>query len=171
MREYFAKFKTREIIQETKLQINSDPHKKKWEVESTAAARRKSPHTPSPRRRSIQWCRRQHPRGLRPSSPRLPPSPRSPAVARAGAGAVRCELAASAPSSAAGSLAPRWAQRTVVIPPQRRGCHLITPKVPPPLHPCVPHPQVLGSTMVWLRRLVLIAILLLFLGCCRLWTG
>ncbi|KAF2927726.1 uncharacterized protein [Oryza sativa Japonica Group] len=49
--------------------------------------------------------------------------------ARAGAGAVRCELAASAPSSAAGSLAPRWAQRTVVIPPQRRGCHLITPKI------------------------------------------
>ncbi|EEC81042.1 hypothetical protein OsI_23833 [Oryza sativa Indica Group] len=49
--------------------------------------------------------------------------------ARAGAGAVRCELAVSAPSSAAGSLAPRWAQRTVVIPPQRRGCHLITPKI------------------------------------------
>uniref|UniRef100_A0A0E0E447 Secondary thiamine-phosphate synthase enzyme n=1 Tax=Oryza meridionalis TaxID=40149 RepID=A0A0E0E447_9ORYZ len=45
------------------------------------------------------------------------------------AAAVRCELAASAPSSAPGSLAPRWAQRTVVIPPQRRGCHLITPKI------------------------------------------
>ncbi|KAF0931349.1 hypothetical protein E2562_004491 [Oryza meyeriana var. granulata] len=44
------------------------------------------------------------------------------------AGAVRCELASSAPS-APGSLAPRWAQTTVVIPPQRRGCHLITSKI------------------------------------------
>uniref|UniRef100_A0A0D9WSF3 Secondary thiamine-phosphate synthase enzyme n=1 Tax=Leersia perrieri TaxID=77586 RepID=A0A0D9WSF3_9ORYZ len=50
---------------------------------------------------------------------------------RAGAGAVRCELAASAPSAAPGSslAGARWAQRTVVIPPQRRGCHLITPKI------------------------------------------
>ncbi|KAJ3708122.1 hypothetical protein LUZ61_011827 [Rhynchospora tenuis] len=27
------------------------------------------------------------------------------------------------------SMAAKWAQKTVVIPPQRRGCHLITPKV------------------------------------------
>ncbi|KAK1313418.1 hypothetical protein QJS10_CPA06g01647 [Acorus calamus] len=25
-------------------------------------------------------------------------------------------------------MATKWAQKTVVIPPQRRGCHLITPK-------------------------------------------
>lgn len=28
------------------------------------------------------------------------------------------------------SMAGKWAQKTVVIPPQRRGCHLITSKVP-----------------------------------------
>lgn len=28
------------------------------------------------------------------------------------------------------SMAAKWAQKTVVIPPQRRGCHLITSKVP-----------------------------------------
>ncbi|KAM0930320.1 hypothetical protein ACQ4PT_001054 [Festuca glaucescens] len=50
--------------------------------------------------------------------------------------AVRCELAAAAASSAAAApaapgfvAAPRWAQRTVVIPPQRRGCHIITHKI------------------------------------------
>uniref|UniRef100_A0A453T7S4 Uncharacterized protein n=1 Tax=Aegilops tauschii subsp. strangulata TaxID=200361 RepID=A0A453T7S4_AEGTS len=49
--------------------------------------------------------------------------------------AVRCELAAASASSAApaaapGSVAaPRWAQTTVVIPPQRRGCHIITHKI------------------------------------------
>ncbi|XP_062178789.1 uncharacterized protein LOC133883470 [Phragmites australis] len=43
--------------------------------------------------------------------------------------AVRCEVASSSAPSAAGPLAARWAQRTVVIPPQRRGCHLITPKI------------------------------------------
>ncbi|KAG8094914.1 hypothetical protein GUJ93_ZPchr0012g20772 [Zizania palustris] len=47
---------------------------------------------------------------------------------RSARSAVRCELASSAPS-APGSLAARWAQRTVVVPPQRRGCHLITPKI------------------------------------------
>ncbi|KAK1267706.1 hypothetical protein QJS04_geneDACA014555 [Acorus gramineus] len=25
-------------------------------------------------------------------------------------------------------MATKWAQKTVVIPPQRRGCHLVTPK-------------------------------------------
>ncbi|KAL6982942.1 hypothetical protein U1Q18_016336 [Sarracenia purpurea var. burkii] len=38
-------------------------------------------------------------------------------------------------SSSGGSMAappaasPRWAQKTITLPPQRRGCHLITPKI------------------------------------------
>ncbi|WVZ79280.1 hypothetical protein U9M48_026881 [Paspalum notatum var. saurae] len=44
-------------------------------------------------------------------------------------GAIRCEVASSSAPSAAGPQVARWAQRTVVIPPQRRGCHLITPKI------------------------------------------
>ncbi|KAJ4798914.1 UPF0047 protein YjbQ [Rhynchospora pubera] len=35
----------------------------------------------------------------------------------------------SVPSTSSDSMAAKWAQKTVVIPPQRRGCHLITPKV------------------------------------------
>jgi hypothetical protein len=35
------------------------------------------------------------------------------------------------PITSPGSMSAKWAQRTVVIPPQRRGCHLITPKVLP----------------------------------------
>ncbi|CAD6336155.1 unnamed protein product [Miscanthus lutarioriparius] len=48
---------------------------------------------------------------------------------RGARGAVRCEVASSSAPSAAGPQAARWAQRTVVIPPQRRGCHLITNKI------------------------------------------
>ncbi|XP_062229346.1 uncharacterized protein LOC133927082 isoform X2 [Phragmites australis] len=43
--------------------------------------------------------------------------------------AVRYDVASSSAPSAAGPLAARWAHRTIVIPPQRRGCHLITPKI------------------------------------------
>ncbi|XP_059638224.1 UPF0047 protein C4A8.02c isoform X2 [Cornus florida] len=32
-------------------------------------------------------------------------------------------------SMAATSTAPKWAQKTITLPPQRRGCHLITPKI------------------------------------------
>ncbi|KAJ0702052.1 hypothetical protein HanPI659440_Chr14g0525031 [Helianthus annuus] len=28
--------------------------------------------------------------------------------------------------------APKWAQKTITLPPHNRGCHLITPKVPTP---------------------------------------
>ena len=49
---------------------------------------------------------------------------------RGARGAIQCEVASSSAPSAAGPQAVRWAQRTVVIPPQRRGCHLITNKVP-----------------------------------------
>ncbi|NP_001351233.1 uncharacterized protein LOC100192975 [Zea mays] len=48
---------------------------------------------------------------------------------RGARGAVQCEVASSSAPSAAGPQAARWAQRTVVIPPQRRGCHLITNKI------------------------------------------
>ncbi|CAN6194107.1 unnamed protein product [Urochloa humidicola] len=49
---------------------------------------------------------------------------------RGARGAVRCEVASfSSAPSAAGPQAAKWAQRTVVLPPQRRGCHLITPKI------------------------------------------
>ncbi|PNT75324.1 uncharacterized protein LOC100825696 isoform X2 [Brachypodium distachyon] len=55
-------------------------------------------------------------------------APTRPRRTAARAGAVRCDLAApSAPASS--PAAARWAQRTVVIPPQRRGCHLITHKI------------------------------------------
>ncbi|KAL6603041.1 hypothetical protein ACP70R_043402 [Stipagrostis hirtigluma subsp. patula] len=56
-------------------------------------------------------------------------SPGSGRPCRSARGAIRCEVASSSAPSAAGPLAARWAQRTVVIPPQRRGCHLITPKI------------------------------------------
>lgn len=32
-------------------------------------------------------------------------------------------------SMATSSSGPKWAQKTITLPPQRRGCHLITPKV------------------------------------------
>uniref|UniRef100_A0ACD5ZE19 Uncharacterized protein n=1 Tax=Avena sativa TaxID=4498 RepID=A0ACD5ZE19_AVESA len=50
---------------------------------------------------------------------------------RAVRAAVRCELAAAAaaPTAPGALAAPRWAQKTVVIPPQRRGCHIITHKI------------------------------------------
>ncbi|GJN38905.1 hypothetical protein PR202_gb27986 [Eleusine coracana subsp. coracana] len=48
-----------------------------------------------------------------------------PISRRSRRGAIRCEVASSAPS-AAGPMAARWAQKTIIIPPQRRGCHLIT---------------------------------------------
>ncbi|CAD6338941.1 unnamed protein product [Miscanthus lutarioriparius] len=48
---------------------------------------------------------------------------------RGARGAIQCEVASSSAPSAAGPQAVRWAQRTVVIPPQRRGCHLITNKI------------------------------------------
>lgn len=32
-------------------------------------------------------------------------------------------------ASMASSSGPKWAQKTITLPPQRRGCHLITPKV------------------------------------------
>lgn len=28
------------------------------------------------------------------------------------------------------STAPKWAQKTIALPPYKRGCHLVTPKVP-----------------------------------------
>nr|CAB3468506.1 unnamed protein product [Digitaria exilis] len=54
---------------------------------------------------------------------------------RGARGAVRCEVVSSSAPSAAAPQAAKWAQRTVVLPPQRRGCHLITSKVPA----CPPH--------------------------------
>ncbi|KAL6874074.1 hypothetical protein ACP4OV_014156 [Aristida adscensionis] len=66
----------------------------------------------------------------RPRGTAAPAISASPAFRRSRRGAVRCEVASSSSApSAAGPLSARWAQRTVVIPPQRRGCHLITPKV------------------------------------------
>uniref|UniRef100_K3XZ24 Secondary thiamine-phosphate synthase enzyme n=1 Tax=Setaria italica TaxID=4555 RepID=K3XZ24_SETIT len=59
---------------------------------------------------------------------------------RGARGAVRCEVASSSAPSAAAPQAAKWAQRTVVLPPQRRGCHLITPKVPPPSRMRIPVP-------------------------------
>ncbi|XP_010477365.1 PREDICTED: uncharacterized protein LOC104756463 isoform X2 [Camelina sativa] len=32
-------------------------------------------------------------------------------------------------ASMASSSGPKWAQKTITLPPQRRGCHLITPKI------------------------------------------
>ncbi|KAF8687541.1 hypothetical protein HU200_042791 [Digitaria exilis] len=49
---------------------------------------------------------------------------------RGARGAVRCEVVSSSAPSAAAPQAAKWAQRTVVLSPQRRGCHLITSKVP-----------------------------------------
>ncbi|CAL5053918.1 unnamed protein product [Urochloa decumbens] len=43
--------------------------------------------------------------------------------------AVRCEVASSSAPSAAATQAAKWAQRTVLLPAQRRGCHLITPQI------------------------------------------
>ena len=37
--------------------------------------------------------------------------------------------------SMAESTVPKWAQKTVSLPPLRRGCHLVTSKVPFPLLP------------------------------------
>jgi hypothetical protein len=36
--------------------------------------------------------------------------------------------------SMAESTAPKWAQKTIALPPYKRGCHLVTPKVPPNLN-------------------------------------
>ncbi|CAL5041786.1 unnamed protein product [Urochloa decumbens] len=48
---------------------------------------------------------------------------------RGARGGVRCEVASSPVPSAAAPQAAKWSQRTVILPPQRRGCHLITPKI------------------------------------------
>nr|CAB3470949.1 unnamed protein product [Digitaria exilis] len=48
---------------------------------------------------------------------------------RGARGAVRCEVVSSSAPSAAAPQAAKWAQRTVVLSPQRRGCHLITSKL------------------------------------------
>ncbi|KAK3018197.1 hypothetical protein RJ639_002890 [Escallonia herrerae] len=32
-------------------------------------------------------------------------------------------------SKMAAATAPKWAQKTITLPPQRRGCHLVTPKI------------------------------------------
>jgi hypothetical protein len=42
--------------------------------------------------------------------------------------ASRTPSTANDPNSMAAA-APKWAQKTITLPPQRRGCHLITPKV------------------------------------------
>ncbi|KAJ3679119.1 hypothetical protein LUZ60_017130 [Juncus effusus] len=42
---------------------------------------------------------------------------------------TRAVSISSSPSSSAEAMAAKWAQKTVVIPAQRRGCHLITPKI------------------------------------------
>ncbi|XP_041017674.1 UPF0047 protein YjbQ-like [Juglans microcarpa x Juglans regia] len=34
-----------------------------------------------------------------------------------------------AEAAAAAGAAPKWAQKTITLPPQKRGCHLITPKI------------------------------------------
>lgn len=51
-------------------------------------------------------------------------------------GCVRSLYTTQAPSTAndpnsmaAAGAGPKWAQKTITLPPQRRGCHLITPKV------------------------------------------
>lgn len=36
---------------------------------------------------------------------------------------------------------PKWAQKTITLPPQRRGCHLITPKVPKSPIPLISFPN------------------------------
>jgi len=35
----------------------------------------------------------------------------------------------SAPPATAAATAPKWAQKTITLPPHKRGCHLITPKI------------------------------------------
>lgn len=42
---------------------------------------------------------------------------------------ARVEMATASPSPASVGTAPKWAQKTITIPAQRRGCHLITSKV------------------------------------------
>uniref|UniRef100_A0A8I6YKG5 Secondary thiamine-phosphate synthase enzyme n=1 Tax=Hordeum vulgare subsp. vulgare TaxID=112509 RepID=A0A8I6YKG5_HORVV len=91
------------------------------------------------RRRRVRPCKRQRPprRSRRPSSsPLCLPTGSGSSVRprRAARSAVRCELVAAAAASASSAApapvaAPRWAQTTVVIPPQRRGCHIITHKI------------------------------------------
>ncbi|KAB1203488.1 UPF0047 protein YjbQ [Morella rubra] len=51
-------------------------------------------------------------------------------------GCVRSLYTTQAPSTAndpnsmaAAGAGPKWAQKTIILPPQRRGCHLITPKI------------------------------------------
>jgi hypothetical protein len=61
------------------------------------------------------------------------PSITFPTTGRPRRGAVRCELTSSSAPSAVGPITTRWAQKTVVISPQSRGCHLITSKVTPAL--------------------------------------
>ncbi|XP_057776679.1 uncharacterized protein LOC130995421 [Salvia miltiorrhiza] len=41
----------------------------------------------------------------------------------------RIEMATASPSPASVGTAPKWAQKTITIPAQRRGCHLITSKI------------------------------------------
>jgi len=56
------------------------------------------------------------------SSPRPPPPPQ----------VLRVSSLYTAKPSFSDSMAtsaPKWAQKTITLPPHRRGCHLITPKV------------------------------------------
>jgi len=46
---------------------------------------------------------------------------------------VRAQIPTVQKDSMAESTVPKWAQKTVSLPPLRRGCHLVTSKVPFPL--------------------------------------
>lgn len=41
----------------------------------------------------------------------------------------RTQMATASPSPASVGTAPKWAQKTITIPAQRRGCHLVTSKI------------------------------------------
>lgn len=78
--------------------------------------------------------------GLEPmqtSSVFLAPRPASAPVRVRSLYTSRTPSTANDPNSMAAA-SPKWAQKTITLPPQRRGCHLITPKVhlfPHSIHP------------------------------------
>ncbi|RZS28764.1 hypothetical protein BHM03_00062404 [Ensete ventricosum] len=56
-------------------------------------------------------------------------APSSPAFLRLGSHKGNSVVATAIGNPTTESMAAKWAQKTVVIPPQRRGCHLITSKI------------------------------------------
>ena len=88
--------------------------------------------------RSKRNTRPQAHAGIAPT-PDAPSSPVPPRASSAPQHRLSTGAAAAAAPVAPNPMAAKWAQKTVVIPAQRRGCHLITPKVPPALS----HPRLL----------------------------